>query len=1018
MILLLLISLLLPTQPAFAEPGLTARAEAEGVLLTWNGFGTPHDGYYLFRGLSPGQYDPFPLTDFPLLEPRFVDQKAEPGHTYYYQVRTYRGAAGEYGLSSNEASVSLPAGERRLTGRAQGGKVDLTWQPFGLPHDGYYLYRGTVPGQYDPVPLTDFPLLESRFTDRKVEEGKTYHYVVRVYQIEPEQSVKPGNGLDLDWVGGGGPSGGTDGLSGLTIDWATNSPLSEESIRLAYYKAFGREPTPRELAAEQDRQSWDQRRRSLTALLDALRSYLNSGQGVSERAATYARALKVAPVDQFRLHGSGGLLYHEMVRLFTIHDSYHSGFDLNPTQEQVAQWPETVQLAELIEAHRGTIRTDAALRRGVIERAYKKVWQRAPIAAEVERWEADLTATGKIYKELTEAIAGPHDPIKPQIPLILSHSHRPIRDSLGRSFTYLHYRQQGDQAQSFRIFRQDSPVANWKEIGTQPAQGAEKEHQYNDTYQSDRVFYKVCAVNPYGEACSDPYATSELPNRVRISSAKADSPTQISIGWDRIGYDVTAMLVRRQKADGGWEEVFREPAASHSFHRYTERVQPDTERVYVVCSLNQYGETCTEWLRIRTPLPPQVAPTNFKVEALNQTDWRISWRPHTSDSVRLERWNSQTGQWNFLKELPNGQTEWVQRELGAETFYAYRVCAQTNKPDPCSPHLLVGKQFDHPTNFTSLDYGVYWFKCGTCRGSTKASDEGAQSDGVKAGPGLSYDYFDPSKPTVIYVHGWARNSVKEHSRESMKSPIDKSDLMDAWKQAGWNVGIFYWNAFSDDDWGAEPRFAQQKIDRGDITWSVSNGQGNSSFASSRVKDPASVLFTQSVMDAMRDYKGPEFRIVGHSLGTQMAVMATYYLSQSGQPHLVPRRVALLDPWISSPERAAGLGDLIDKVKQSHGTVYEYYQTSVISQEHGHYGSRASTNRVHPYYIHWSNPAGAHASAIHWYFHSLLWKGEAPSAGMPLEKLRPLMNCGCRFEQLGGTTTPKVTDDTFGREAKR
>ncbi|HWI64253.1 MAG TPA: hypothetical protein VNT75_20635 [Symbiobacteriaceae bacterium] len=823
-------------------------------------------------------------------------------------------------------------------------------------------------------------------------------------------------GLGVDWVNNSQTTPAPTGSGGLDVTWAGEASLGEAAIRRAYQQVFGREPTSPELAKELDRQSYDQKLRTLPALVAALRTHLNAPSSQAEREATVARAVAAAPGDR-NLVANSGLIYSEMVRRLTIYASYQTAFGRVPSAAEERQWPESPAAAAMLSAHRTAIRQDAAVRKAVVDQAYRTIWKRQPVAEELQQWDRDLQSSGKTFAELTAAIAGGSDPIMPQAPLVLRHASR-LANSYWPATTTLFWQQRDDRTDRFRVLRQNPPSYDWKEVGTQAPAGAGQELSFADGYQADRALYRVCAVNRYGEACSDQYATTDKPNRVRMNAARAESPTRIRLDWDRVGDDVTATAVRRQKPDGGWEEVFREAARPFTAHMYFDSVPPASSRTYVVCAFNRNGETCTPWLIVETPRPAVAAPADLKAEALNQTDWRITWRPQNGDPVRLQRRNGASGQWELLADLPaGGEASHLRRELGADPAYEYRACAYNGTAEACTPSLIVGKQFDHPTNFTNLDYGIYWFKCGTCRGSTKKGDEGTQSDGAKAVPGLSREYFDPARPTVLYVHGWARNSVKEFGRESMKSPTDKQDLMAAWQKAGWNVGVFYWNAFSDDDWGLEPRFAEGKIDKGDITWSVSDGRGGSSFAPTRVKDPAAVLFAGAIIDAMQEFRGPEFRIVGHSLGTQMAVMGTYYVSKSSAAHLTPSRVALLDPWISSGLRAEGLGGLIDQVKQSRRTVFEYYQTSVISQEHGQYGARAVTTRVHPMYAAITSPNDAHAAAIHWYFNSMGFVGESPTAGMTLDRLRPLMDCGCRFEQVGGKDTKPVSDDTFQRYKK-
>jgi len=57
--------------------------------------------------------------------------------------------------------------------------VDLSWTATNIDNiEGYYVYRSKASGQY-AEPLTDFPLLKREYTDKKVEAGTTYYYIVK-----------------------------------------------------------------------------------------------------------------------------------------------------------------------------------------------------------------------------------------------------------------------------------------------------------------------------------------------------------------------------------------------------------------------------------------------------------------------------------------------------------------------------------------------------------------------------------------------------------------------------------------------------------------------------------------------------------------------------------------------------------------------------------------------------------------------------------------------------------------------
>jgi hypothetical protein len=137
---------------------------------------------------------------------------------------------------------------------------------------------------------------------------------------------------------------------------------------------------------------------------------------------------------------------------------------------------------------------------------------------------------------------------------------------------------------------------------------------------------------------------------------------------------------------------------------------------------------------------------------------------------------------------------------------------------------------------------------------------------------------------------------------------------------------------------------------------------------------------------------PEFRLVGHSLGSQLAIAATHLLlerSQQSAPGAgsaaaaaaaaLPSRIAMLDPHISPGKKKfhAGqtCGDVIckmvrelkDSSQGSRGIVFEQVQTSIIADlpgmcDVGGLSELAAFVRLDPPSIGWWDVAGAHCCA--------------------------------------------------------
>lgn len=217
------------------------------------------------------------------------------------------------------------------------------------------------------------------------------------------------------------------------------------------------------------------------------------------------------------------------------------------------------------------------------------------------------------------------------------------------------------------------------------------------------------------------------------------------------------------------------------------------------------------------------------------------------------------------------------------------------------------------TDWKNLDVGIYWV--GPNNIYCKANPESWQD----ISPACKKMPFDPKKPTVIFVHGYEPLSVHYRTRfdfyilgKTYLEPSDVGynkqwDLAKAWRDKGWNVGIFYWNQLSDTDM---PYTAEDKIWKKATWWKGIDKQGNVIVHDSCTwhgKPCSSVanMLLSSYLQAMKNYQGNNIRIIGHSLGGQLSIHFIYLLSKQVEagkvsPKLLPKRLALLDPYFSEP----------------------------------------------------------------------------------------------------------------------
>ncbi|PJI08531.1 MULTISPECIES: Ig-like domain-containing protein [Clostridium] len=204
----------------------------------------------------------------------------------------------------------------------------------------------------------------------------------------------------------------------------------------------------------------------------------------------------------------------------------------------------------------------------------------------------------------------------------------------------------------------------------------------------------------------------------------------------------------------------------------------------------------------------------------------------------------------------------------------------------CSFNVQASEVTWNSSNWNNLDCSIYWYGLG--------------NKPYKFIPGQANQAFDPSKPTILYIHGWQPGYYIVKHRESFY--IYGKDTADDWIKKGWNVGVFYWNQFSDE---ASVLDAEAKIWTTNgpqkMRWRRANGSYDTS---NSINMTAAQLLYNQYVQAMKNYTGNEIRIAGHSLGSQMAISLTKQISDNVDSgnishELLPKRVALLDPYFSN-----------------------------------------------------------------------------------------------------------------------
>lgn len=339
------------------------------------------------------------------------------------------------------------------------------------------------------------------------------------------------------------------------------------------------------------------------------------------------------------------------------------------------------------------------------------------------------------------------------------------------------------------------------------------------------------------------------------------------------------------------------------------------------------------------------------------------------------------------------------------------------------------------------DQGIYWF--------------GPNNRAQKYRRGEPMRFFDPNKPTLLYVHGWQRGAICpddpsrpkpwretfNYLRNDPDAGVDV-DLADAWIARGYNVGIFYWDRFADDaadSFIPDPRPVEEKIWQADGTLGMRWKKDDCTYETVDVPSVnAGELFANAYFQAMQGATRG-VHIAGHSLGAQMAVRLLSIVRErvrAGRAprYLMPTRLTLMDPYWSrnrDPQgNPQGVGArVLETIRMLdwEGTAIEQLDSSAIDRIPVVGGDsdlptydHAAYTVMRPRYTGFFDVSSSHRAAMSLYLWSIdtppanCAEGAAsvPSARSTTSQIREFRRRGSYWQQRGGRSTAEVEDDCY------
>lgn len=349
-----------------------------------------------------------------------------------------------------------------------------------------------------------------------------------------------------------------------------------------------------------------------------------------------------------------------------------------------------------------------------------------------------------------------------------------------------------------------------------------------------------------------------------------------------------------------------------------------------------------------------------------------------------------------------------------------------------------------------LDYGLYWFDSNN--NSRKGFNENTNTP-----INVANNFYNASKPTIIYFHGWSQGSSTDNYRREDFRLINSSlntniNTISAWKQKGWNVAIFYWNQFADE---IEVKDAEAKI------WSPNGPRqmryrlSNGSYSTLRSPQQSlSELAYNQIRKTLATNTSRNIRLAGHSLGNQLAVHTSFLISEAINngnlsSSLMPNRIELLDPFWSKGAKSYlsdfnrdGKNDwtgervrwYIEAMKNRNKIAVTWYKSSAIlnfgiGDGNNDLKRRVAFQSVRLWYLNALNIGDKHVYVRHNYFWSMGFDAPkevkigwfnrrrptgniAASAATPNSRIRSLMDSGYLWDQVEGRYTITPNDDQF------
>lgn len=383
----------------------------------------------------------------------------------------------------------------------------------------------------------------------------------------------------------------------------------------------------------------------------------------------------------------------------------------------------------------------------------------------------------------------------------------------------------------------------------------------------------------------------------------------------------------------------------------------------------------------------------------------------------------------FIGVSSKGEPETQYTGLHANTLYRIEIDSQIRS----TSGLVFGKTPGLLFSTVSNEYGFYWL--------------GAGGEYEKARAERQSKLFDNTRPTVIFVHGWERNTTANNLQRDIpflysNRFFGKANVIPLWKNKGYNVGVFQWAQWADEE---DVKDAEIKVLNPQANHRAKDGGfsgmryklRNGKYKDWPIDRSIARIFVDEYSKLMTEYGGAEVRLLGHSLGSQIVGQSLDLLAKAVdegkmREEAFPKRIALLDPFWSKGEKeyidgkspAALFTEQLRTILDSKEIAVEYYKSSLLGGIVGDLNAEtrkiAAFSRIWASFIPVSDGAAQHFYSYIWYLNSINspwassadWIGAGVSNTEVIKKMNIAANNEQHFSQYYGSDTVTPHDDKF------